>query len=72
MSSVWSRNIFVFSLIFVECTVHLSTESCDLNYRIPLLGTGADGFIGFSASLLFLFLVPPVLYTLVRIVVPFG
>ena len=48
------------------------TDSCDKNYQIPYLNIGADGLIGTSASIIFLFLMPPVVYTIAKIVVPFG
>ena len=64
--------IYLFIYLFCFILVHSTTESCDKNYQIPYLNIGADGLIGTSASIIFLFLMPPVVYTIAKIVVPFG
>ena len=52
--------------------LHESTPTCDENYLIPFVGVGVDAMIAFSASTVFAFLIMPVIYTVSKVVVPFG
>ena len=52
--------------------VHESTPTCNENYVIPFIGIGVDAMIAYSASAVFLFLMVPVIYTISKVVVPFG
>ena len=52
--------------------LHESTPTCDENYIIPFIGVGVDSMIAYSASAVFVFLIVPVIYTVSKVVVPFG
>ena len=52
--------------------LHDSTPTCDENFEFPALGVGIDSLIAYASSMVFLTLMMPVIYTISKVLVPFG